>query len=162
MYIALRRHINRIFTWKCIQFKDLTLHVLYYFHMLSHQGEGYLQSITCFGESVGMEAQEEKVFHFLASGCTPHATIFALFILLMIRSIKCFFTFFNSERKKTFNLSASLNVLQASQHLNKHPMWGALDIRVFFHRCLITSPKVSDYSLLESQMMLFPISGNSP
>lgn len=132
--------------------------------MLSHQAEMYLQNITCFSKGVGMEAQEEKVFHFLVSGCTSCATVFAHFILLLIRTIRCFFLlFFSAEKnRKPFNLSVSLNVLQASQQLNKHPMCGALDIRVFSHRCLITSPKVSDYSLLESQMMLFPVSGNSP
>lgn len=64
--------------------------------------------------------------------------------------------------KTPVNLCISLNMLHALEHLNKHPMWGALDIRVFFHRCLITFPKVSDYSLLESQIMLFPISGILP
>lgn len=132
------------------------------FHMLSHQAEMYLQNITCFSKDVGMETEEEKVFHFLVSGCTPCATIFARFILLLITAIKCCFLCFLMLKNNPFNLSVSLNVLQALQHLYKHPMWGALDISIFFHRCLITSPKVSDYSLLESRMMLFPISGNSP
>lgn len=126
------------------------------------QREMYLQNITCFSKDVGMETEEEKVFHFLVSGCTPCATIFARFILLLITAIKCCFLCFLMLKNNPFNLSVSLNVLQALQHLYKHPMWGALDISIFFHRCLITSPKVSDYSLLESQMMLFPISGNSP
>jgi len=51
---------------------------------LSHQAEMYLQNITCFSKGVGMEAEEEKVFHFLVSACTPCAKILAHFILLLI------------------------------------------------------------------------------